>query len=505
MITIMKKLIGYILSVIILAGYLSVNDVEVLAVNTLDKKAAPPEIVAQAGVLIEANSGTVLYNKDMNGQMYPASITKIMTTLLAIENSSLDETVKYSHYAVYSLEPGAAHIAMKENEEISMKDTLHGVMLNSANECANAAAEHVGKKLDAYEKKIAELKKNGEEYSESKVAISCFAELMNKKAKEVGAKNTHFVNPHGLFDENHYTTCYDMAMITREAIKNDTFLKIEANTKYTIEKTALTNEERYLINRHKMLLPTESVYYEGAIAGKTGYVDQSGNTLVTVAKKDNMTLISVVMKSDTYNVYSDTKALLDYGFNNYSCVNIAENETKFSLSNDGFFASIGSIFAENTALLTVNPEGYVVMPNKVEFSKLKSEIIFDEEKNAGSNSIATINYYYGKQKVGSTTLDVVEQTNENSFEFGPSKTETVEEKPEEKEWLKIDVRIIFAILIIIIVLIFVLKYLKYTGKREGNRRRIRRERYGRRGRKSKLRRMNRRNMTKNIHHRHRHY
>ena len=500
----MKRIIGYILSLTIFFSCVLFDTSRTYAVTTLDKEATPPEIFAEAGVLIEASSGTVLYNKKMDEKMYPASITKILTTLLTLENASLNETVTFSHYDVFTLELGAAHIGMKENEQISVKDALYGVMLDSANECANAVAEHVGKKTDAYANKIAELKKSGETYDESEVAIQCFADMMNARAKEVGAKSSNFVNPHGLFNENHYTTCYDMAMITREAIKNSNFLKIESNTRYTIGKTNLTNEERYCKNRHAMMREDEDVYYEGIIAGKTGYVDQSGNTLVTVAKRDDITLISVVMKSNTYNVYNDTKLLLDYGFSNYECVNIAQNETKFSLSNDGFFSSIGSIFAEDTALLRINPSGYVVVPKGIEFSKLTSEIIFDQEKTGGNNSVATINYYLDKQLVGATTLDVVEQKTEGGFEFGPSKTTEDTEEKEQSKKLKIDVRIIFAILIVLFLIFVAFKYTRYLRKHGKSRRQIRRQRYGRSTRRthkkeSKLR------YKKNVHRRHRHH
>lgn len=493
----MRKTTRVILVFLVLIQVTVWNSVNIWAVNTLDKKSTPPDIYAQAGVLIEATSGTVLYDKGMNEKMYPASITKILTTLLALENSSLNETVTYSHYGIYSLEPGAAHIAMKENEQISMKDTLYGVMLQSANECANAAAEHVGKKTEAYKEKSALLADRSQDQF-SKLAIQCFTDMMNEKAKELGALNSHFANPHGLFDENHYTTPYDMAMIMREAIQNDNFLKIEANPTYTISETELTNEPRYLKNRHGMLCPDRAEYYPEAFAGKTGYVDQSGNTLVTVARRGNLTLIAVVMKSDTYNVYNDTKLLLEYGFQNYKCINIAQNETKFSLSNDGFFGSIGSVFSENEALLQVNGKGYVTIPKEAEFAELTSEISFDENNNSGSNSIADINYYYAGKKVGTTTLELVEQKNENTFQFGPSKIEEPQEETPEKQWLKIDLRIIFAILIVLFVGLVIWRYILFSKNRE-SRRKIRRERHGsRRGERRQRR-------NRPVHHRHRHY
>ena len=357
----MKRLTGYVLALFFLISCVCTTTAYA-DVTTLNKKATPPEIVAEAGVVIEASSGTVLYNKNMDEKMYPASITKILTTLLALENSSLTEQVTYSHYSVFSLEPGAANVAMDEGEIISMKDTLNAVMLASANECANAAGEHVAKKTDAYSKKIAKLSSSGKTYDESEVAISVFADMMNQRAKQAGAKNSHFKNPNGLFDKDHYTTCYDMAMIMREAIKNEAFLKLESNYSYTIGKTNKMSEERPFTNRHAMMNPYKPEYDETIIAGKTGYVDQSGNTLVTVSKHEDMTLISVVMKTDTYNVYSDTKAILDYGVNNYEAVNVSNEENRFSLAGDVFFTSIGTIFTDDKPLLEVDDTKSVVLP-----------------------------------------------------------------------------------------------------------------------------------------------
>lgn len=499
----MKKLTGYILALCLLLS--CVCSTSVFAdVKTLNKKATPPEIVAEAGVLIDANSGTVLYNKNMNEKMYPASITKILTTLLALENSSLTDKVTYSHYDVFSLEPGSANIAMDEDEVISMKDTLSAVMLASANECANAAGEYVGKNSDAYKKKIEKLSASNKTYDESEVAISVFADMMNARAKQAGAKNSNFKNPNGLFDKDHYTTCYDMAMIMRDAIKNEAFLKIESSYAYTIGKTNKTSEERPFTNRHAMMNPYKPEYDETIIAGKTGYVDEAGNTLVTVSKRENMTLISVVMKSNTLSVYNDTKALLDYGFNNYETVNVSNEENRFSLAGDDFFTSIGTIFTDDKPLLEIDDTKSVILPKGVSFSKLKSEISFDKKMLQNENAIAIIKYYYGKQLVGYTTLNVSENSNQDGFNFGPSKQVQKEKTKTSTKKIRIDLRIVFLVIIALIVTILLIKYEKRLRANGNSRRKIRKERYGRRGYAKRSRRSSNRRDTYSVHHRHRH-
>lgn len=499
----MKRLTGYVLALFFLISCVCTTTAYA-DVTTLNKKATPPEIVAEAGVVIEASSGTVLYNKNMDEKMYPASITKILTTLLALENSSLTEQVTYSHYSVFSLEPGAANVAMDEGEIISMKDTLNAVMLASANECANAAGEHVAKKTDAYSKKIAKLSSSGKTYDESEVAISVFADMMNQRAKQAGAKNSHFKNPNGLFDKDHYTTCYDMAMIMREAIKNEAFLKLESNYSYTIGKTNKMSEERPFTNRHAMMNPYKPEYDETIIAGKTGYVDQSGNTLVTVSKHEDMTLISVVMKTDTYNVYSDTKAILDYGFNNYEAVNVSNEENRFSLAGDDFFTSIGTIFTDDKPLLEVDDTKSVVLPKGVSFDKLKSEISLDKSLLDNEDDIAIIKYYYGKQQVGYTTLNVSKQDNTDGFNFGPSKPVDKETAKSSNKKIRVDLRIVLAAVIAIVIIFLLVKYERKLRLQGNSRRKIRKERYGRRGYRRTSSRRRKRPDTYNVHHRHRH-
>ncbi len=249
---------------------------------------AKPEVAAEGAVLLNAATGEVLFGKNQDKQFYPASITKVMTALLTIEHCSLNEVVTFSESATTNLESGAVALGVSAGDQLTVEQSLYGLLLKSANEIGNGLAEHVSG------------------------SVSAFADLMNAKAAELGCKNTHFANPHGLNNENHKTTPYDMALILRAAVANDTFRKIDTTTSY--EFPAIKNAAAHTITMgHKMMYPTDSRYYEGIIGGKTGYTSKAGNTLVTAVERDGVRLIAVVMKASGTH-YTDTKAMLDYGF-----------------------------------------------------------------------------------------------------------------------------------------------------------------------------------------------
>lgn len=256
-------------------------------------KPTPPVIESEAAVLMDARTGQILFEKNMHERLYPASITKIMTVLLGVENADLDETVTMSHDAVFSIELGASHIALDEGEQISMEQALMAAMLPSANEACNGIAEHISG------------------------SVTAFVELMNKRAVEAGALNTTFANANGLSDPRHLTTAYDMAMITQAAVQNPQFRRIFGTSHYVIAPTNKQVETRYLWAEHKMF-GSGRYEYDGVIGGKTGYTRASGNTLVTLAQRGERELIVVAIRSLNQAVYTDTAALLDYGFNQFN-------------------------------------------------------------------------------------------------------------------------------------------------------------------------------------------
>lgn len=259
-----------------------------------------PEIAAQAAILMDAKTKTVLYEKNAYEKHYPASITKLMTALLAIENLSPDQTITFSKDAIFGIEPGSSHIGIQVDEQLTVDQALHGLLLMSANEVANGLAEAVSGSINA------------------------FADRMTDRAKELGALNTHFANPHGLHDPNHYTTAYDMALIGSYLAENDYFLSLMKDTTFNIPPTNVTNETRYLYQQHHMLnkVRNPKTYRKDVIGGKTGYTDQARHTLVTVAKQGDTTLVAVILQSEKPTLYSDTASLLDYGFASYQSLTL---------------------------------------------------------------------------------------------------------------------------------------------------------------------------------------
>ena len=253
-----------------------------------------PTVVSEGAVLMDANTGKVLFGKNQDQQFYPASITKVMTALVVLEHCNLNDTVTFSSTATTNLESGAVSLNIAEGDQLTVEQALYGLLLKSANEIGNGLAEHVAG------------------------SVSGFADMMNAKAKELGCKNTHFANPHGLNDANHKTTAYDMALILSAALKNSTFRKIDSTISYNFPATK-NAAARTITMGHKMMYTTDSRYYEGIIGGKTGYTSKAGNTLVTGVERNGVRLVAVVLKSKGTH-YTDTKAMLDYGFANYAAL-----------------------------------------------------------------------------------------------------------------------------------------------------------------------------------------
>ena len=333
-------------------------------------------VESDAAICMDGNTGAVLYGKNIEKQEYPASITKIMTVLLALENGNLDDTVTFSENAVYSIEYGSAHLGLTEGEELTLEQCLYGIMLASANEISNAVAEHIGGSVEK------------------------FADMMNQKAEELGCVNTHFVNPNGLHDDNHYTCAYDMALITQAAMKYDKFREIIHTQEYCYPETNLVKEKRYFANHHGMLMD-ESRAYDGFIGGKTGYTDEAWNTLVSTAERDGMLLISVVLHANGQDIeYGNTKTVLDYGYNNFKEVQI--NNLDQTISDSEIVGIEDAQEAEKIRQADLSKDPFtaaetttVTLPNGVDASSLTRKMDFTTDK---------MTYYYEDQALGSTSF-----------------------------------------------------------------------------------------------------
>ena len=344
-----------------------------------------PSVQAECAILIDANSGNILYGKNIHSPQPPASITKVLTALVACEERSMSETITFSHNAVYDLPWDSSIVGFSEDEQVNMKDALYGLMLKSGNEAAQGIAEHVAG------------------------SIADFADLMNERAAEAGAINSHFVNPHGLHHEEHYTTAYDMAMILRAAVQNDTFLEIASTVSYKIAPTNINENGYSLTAGHKMINKNRAEYYEYAVAGKTGYTSKAGNTLVTYAQKGDMELICVILQSHQTQ-YADTKALLDYGFSNFTCYNAAKEDTTYSEANFGFFSFLDNVF-ENTRTTVELDDCYIILPSTIPFSSLQSHLDDSQATDAegAKNVLGHVIYEYEGIEVGRSALRLMSQ------------------------------------------------------------------------------------------------
>lgn len=329
-----------------------------------DIGADTPSIIGESGIVMEVSTGTILFEKNIHDTHYPASITKIMTALLAIENCEMDEIVTVPPEAVY-MEDKGTHIALDAGEQLTVEECLYAILLASANDAAYALAEHVG---GTYENFIC---------------------MMNAKAKEIGCQNTNFTNPHGLPDENHVTSAYDMALITRAALQYDMFQTVSGAFYYEIPPTEHQKDLICMNNHHKMIGKT-NFHNEEVFAGKNGYTNAAGHTLVTCAKRDDMSIICVVMKDQAEDVYQDTLDLLEYGLGGFSKVKISEDKTYY----EDMLKRENPIF-KNCVISEFNANSlYVILPKEISVTDLN--IKFDY----GGGERVTTQYFYENHLVG---------------------------------------------------------------------------------------------------------
>jgi len=292
-------------------GFQNQDESSDLTENTEPSTASTLELDAEGAVLIEQETGKVLYEKNKDEKLYPASTTKILTALLAIENGNLDEIVTVGKEV--NLTPRDSSLACIDvGEQITLKDLLVGLMVSSGNDAALAIGAHIGRIVAG---------NPDMPYNE---ALDKFYELMNKRAAELGATNSHFANPYGYHDQDHYTTAYDLALIAREAMKHEVFREIVQITyreypdwNEVDKKDPTKKATRFWVNKNKLLDKNSKEYYPYATGIKTGYTSHSGNCLVSSASKDGMNLIAVVLKSTKNGQWTDSKNLLEYGFEHY--------------------------------------------------------------------------------------------------------------------------------------------------------------------------------------------
>lgn len=399
--------------------------------NLIENWPQGPAIGAASAILMDADTGVILYEKNVHEKLYPASTTKLLTSLIACENSTMDEIVTFSNDAIFGIERNSSHIGIDVGEQLTMEQCLYGILLGSANEVAYAVAEHVGGDL------------------------ASFVQMMNDRAAAIGCTETHFSNANGLPDENHYTTAYDLALIARECYKNEIIAKISGTTRYTIPPTNIQAEERPLTNHH-LLLPGLKYEYEYIVGGKTGYTDEARQTLVSCAEKDGLRLICVIMKEESPNQFLDTIELFDYGFESFQTMNIAANETGYTMDSDNFFRTNMDILGSSKPLLTINTSGNILLPKTAAFTDAVPQI---EYTTQNEHSVATLSYYFGDAYVGSTSIDyVTDQTADFEFSKIINDTGGTVPQPVERETktIFVNVKIVVIVILSIIGIIFIM-------------------------------------------------
>ena len=346
-------------------------DPSIVTTNGIQGWPQASDISSTAAIVMETSTNTVLYSKNADQALYPASAVKVMTCLMALENSSLDDQVTMTATGVSGVTDGGANISAQLDEVFTMEQCLYAIMVASANDIALQVAEHISG------------------------SVEDFVAAMNTRAQELGCTNTVFTNPTGLPDENQHTTAHDMALIMEAAMANDTFRTIAQTTSYTIPATNVSGGDRVLTNNFTMINSSGDSYYEPCIGGKEGYTEASGSTLVCEASKNNMKLVCVVLNGASGVTDDEAIALLNYGFDNF---------TPLTLPDDDFNRLSG---------------GTVIVPAGTGADALTTE-------DSSSDGQITRQYYFGGTPVGTAILEDVEEQTDDAAATGQKNMEAAQ-------------------------------------------------------------------------------
>lgn len=410
--------------------------------NQIEGWPAGPQVYGEAAVVMDMDTGAVLFEKNSEARYFPASITKLLTALVALENAEMEDEVLFSEDSVSFLEYGDASIGMTPGEILSMEDALYGMLLASANEVSYAIAESTGKKM-------------GGDYS-------TFIQAMNDRAAQLGCTGSHWTNANGLHNDEHYTTAKDMAKIASAVYQFEEFRKITQTLNYTIGETNLMKETRTFQQNHKMLWPENLYYYEYCTGGKTGYTDQSGTTLVTMADNGSLRLAAVVLRNYGVAAYEDTKAMFEYGFGNFEKIDMKQESLP-----DGVKS-----YKDETV--------YVTVPKGTALEEVETKIEITDEKNAEG----TVGFWYKGQPAGSAKAVLTDEFMEKESGYSvkaekvkqvkQAKQEKGEEKTEKKEVpfaVKFLILTVTAVIVLWVLFALFLNYLRKKRRRMRKRRR----------------------------------
>ncbi len=283
--------------------------------SSISLASSEPSLISKSYILMDSKTEKILYCKNENERMYPASTTKIITAILVLENCSLEDIVTVSYDTAMSIPNGYSSASLQVGEQLTVEQLLQLLLVHSANDAANALAEHVGGSVDS------------------------FVSMMNTKIHELGLVNTHFTNAYGLHEENHYTTAYDLAIIMKYCMKNEIFRRLSSQASCAIPATNKYGPRKYT-STNELIVPNNRNYYSYLTAGKTGFTTQAGDCLVSCSYKDGLELICVVLGGKTIDGistrFSETKTLYNLGYDNYSIQSVLKQDdvvTKLEVSN----------------------------------------------------------------------------------------------------------------------------------------------------------------------------
>lgn len=352
-------------------------------------------VQSASAVVMDLNTSTLLYSKNAYEKRYPASITKIMTAMVALENGNPKDVITFDE-SVYDLEEGSSHVGIQPEEKMTLENALYALMLESANDAAVGIAEYLGGSQEG------------------------FADMMNQKAAELGCVNTHFVNPHGLHNEEHYTCAYDMALIAQAAYNIPEFRELVSCVQSSCPATNVTEEERYFVNHHKMLQEDSDYYTDWCTGGKTGYTSDAWNTLVTYGEKNGRKQVCVVLRvPGAAKCYEETRLLMNYGFDNFSQMNLVSDQpepTFYEALKLNYVGLTKQYFQTGVLDETIGKtrSGLVTIPNGLPAADLTAQT-----SNMGQTGL-NITYLYEEWPVGAALIELNTMPKDTALPFEQS-------------------------------------------------------------------------------------
>lgn len=335
------------------------------------------KLTAEGAIVMDADSGAVLWGKNIDTQYCPASITKLMTGLVVLENCFLDEEVTVKSEAVSKLESGASTVGLAAGDVLSVDELLHAMLLRSANDAANVLACYVSGDIDS------------------------FAEKMTQRAKELGCKNTVFRNPSGLTSPENVTSAYDMALIAAECARTPGFLEAESKLSYKIRRDSKYPDGFTVHQEHKMMLNGTAYSDSRVIGGKTGFIKASGNTLVTIAEDNGLRLVAVVLKDKNPDHYLDTEKMLDFGFDNFESKKISDPLGDYAVT-DRLIAD--KIIESNNSDIRAEGEVKVTLPKGADLADVKASYDYNIKDGAPEGAVAKMIFKYDGVNIGNTYI-----------------------------------------------------------------------------------------------------